>query len=104
MGDPAPLPLPALLLPAVSFLVLAIVAPLRRHGHAAAYLSIALSAASLVTAVAAWRVSAAGGFAARLFSWIPADAGPPAAVGLLADRYPTPILLLRAPRSFLLQV
>src|ERR1700730_3407746 len=54
MIDPALLALTALLLPAVSFLVLAIVAPLRRHGHAAAYLSIALSAASLVAAVAAW--------------------------------------------------
>jgi len=85
MSDPALLALTALLLPAVSFLVLAIVAPLRRHGHAAAYLSVVLSAASLVAAVAAWRVSAAGGFTERLFTWIPADAGPLAVVGVLAD-------------------
>src|SRR6266849_266534 len=104
MSDPALLALTALLLPAVSFLVLAIVAPLRRHGHAAAYLSIALSAASLVTAVAAWRVSAAGGFAERLFSWIPADAGPLAVVGVLADGDSTLMLILVALVSFLVQV
>src|SRR6266536_739957 len=104
MSDPALLALTALLLPAVSFLVLAIVAPLRRHGHAAAYLSIVLSAASLVAAVAAWRVSAAGGFTERLFTWIPADAGPLAVVGVLADGDSTLMLILVALVSFLVQV
>src|SRR6266571_2639460 len=104
MSDPALLALAALLLPAVSFLVLAIVAPLRRHGHAAAYLSIVLSAASLVAAVAAWRVSAAGGFSERLFSWIPAEAGPLAVVGVLADGDSTLMLILVALVSFLVQV
>ena len=104
MSDPALLALTALLLPAVSFLVLAIVPPLRRHGHAAAYLSIVLSAASLVAAVAAWRVSAAGGFTERLFTWIPADAGPLAVVGVLADGDSTLMLILVALVSFLVQV
>src|SRR5216683_1661953 len=104
MSDPALLALTALLLPALSFLLLAIVAPLRRHGHAAAYLSIALSAAALVAAVAAWRVSAAGGFSERLFSWIPAEAGPLAVVGVLADGDSTLMLILVALISFLVQV
>src|SRR6266850_1813973 len=104
MSDPALLALTALLLPAVSFLVLAIVAPLRRHGHAAAYLSIVLSAGALVAAVAAWRVSATGGFSERLFSWIPAEAGPLAVVGVLADGDSTLMLILVALVSFLVQV
>src|SRR6266446_4070993 len=104
MTDPAFLALTALLLPVVSFLVLAMVAPLRRHGHAAAYLSIVLSAAALVAAVAAWRVSAAGGFTERLFTWIPADAGPLAVVGVLADGDSTLMLILVALVSFLVQV
>src|SRR6266849_4229601 len=104
MSNPATLALTALLLPAVSFLVLSIVAPLRRHGRAAGYLSIALSAAALVAAVAAWRVSAAGGFSERLFSWIPAEAGPLAVVGVLADGDSTLMLILVALVSFLVQV
>src|SRR3989441_8315688 len=104
LRDPPLLALTALPPPAVSFLVLALVAPLRRHGHAAAYLSIVLSAASLVAAVAAWRVSAAGGFTERLFTWIPADAGPLAVVGVLADGDSTLMLILVALVSFLVQV
>src|SRR5216684_6899472 len=104
MSNPAILALTALLLPAASFLVLAVVAPLRRHGRAAGYLSIALSAAALVAAVAAWRVSAAGGFSERLFSWIPAEAGPLAVVGVLADGDSTLMLILVALVSFLVQV
>src|SRR5215470_3840276 len=104
MSDPALLALTALVLPAVAFVVLAVVAPLRRHGHAAAYLSIALSAAALVVAVASWRVSAAGGYAERMWSWIPAEAGPLAVVGVLADGDSTLMLILVALVAFLVQV
>src|SRR6266545_2114508 len=55
--DPALLALAALLLPACSFVILAVVAPLRRLGRPAAYLSILFSAAALVAAIGAWRLS-----------------------------------------------
>src|SRR6266571_3829144 len=102
--DPAIAALASLLLPAAAFLILALAGPFRRLGRPAAYLSILFSAASLVAAVAAWRVSAAGGFTERLFTWIPADAGPLAVVGVLADGDSTLMLILVALVSFLVQV
>src|SRR6266542_2797954 len=102
--DPALLALAALLLPACSFVILAVVAPLRRLGRPAAYLSILFSAAALVAAIGAWRLSLDGGYSEWLWSWIPAEAGPLASVGVLADFDSAIMLILVALISFLVQV
>src|SRR5258705_13980909 len=84
MTDSARLALVALLLPASAFIVLAVVAPLRRHGRAAAGLSVLFAAGALVAAIGALRLSTEGGFSERLWAWIPAEAGPPVTIGVLA--------------------
>src|SRR5580765_975042 len=104
MTDPAWLALLALLLPASAFIILAVVAPLRRHGRAAAGLSVLFSAGALVAAIGALRLSTEGGFSERLWAWIPAEAGPLATVGVLADGDSTLMLVLVALVSFLVQV
>ena len=55
MMDKDLLTLSALLLPAASFLVLAVVVPLRRSGRPAAYLSALAAALSLAAATSASR-------------------------------------------------
>jgi len=61
-------------LPCLAFVLLAAVAPLRRRGLLAAWVSIAAIAAALVTALAGWAGGARG--EAR-WVWIPAPtAGP----------------------------
>ncbi len=95
---------PALLvlaLPFAAFLVLAAVAPLRRRGLPAAWLSIAAAGAALVVALVAWTAGARGEV---LQAWIPADGGPMATVGLLLDDLSAPMLVLIALVSFLVQV
>jgi cell division protein FtsX len=72
MTDPAFPALAALLLPACAFVVLGVVAPLRRLGRPAAYLSIVFSAAALVAAIGALRLAGGGGYSERLWTWIPA--------------------------------
>ena len=86
MMDPALSALVALLLPAASFLILAIVAPLRRLGRPAAYLSVLFAAGALAAALQTLRLTgSATGFSEWLWGWIPAEAGPLASVGVLAD-------------------
>jgi len=103
--DPALLAFTALLLPACAFVILGIVAPLRRLGRAAAYLSIVFSAAALVAAIGALRLADGGaGYSVWLWSWIPAEAGPLAMVGVLADGDSELMLVLVALVSFLVQV
>ena len=104
MTDPRILALTAVLLPACSFLILAIVAPLRRRGHLAAGVSILLSAGALVAAVGALRLSQAFEFSIRQWSWIPAEAEPLAMVGVLVDDRSAWMLILVALVSFLVQV
>ena len=104
MTDPALPALLALLLPACAFVVLGIVAPLRRLGRPAAYLSIVFSAGALVAAIGALRLAGAGGYSERLWTWIPAEAGPLAAVGVLADGDSALMLVLVALVSFLVQL
>jgi NADH-quinone oxidoreductase subunit L len=92
----------ALLLPAFSFLVLAVVAPLRRSGRPAAWFSILCAAGALAAAFIAWNH---GGGASRLFwTWLPAQAGPLATVGVLADPDSTIMLVLVALVAFLVQL
>ena len=69
-------------LPFASFLVLALVRPLRRSGRPAGFLSIAVIAAAFVLAL---RVFTGGGRMEALWSWIPADGAPMATVGVLVD-------------------
>ena len=104
MTDPAFPALAALLLPACAFVVLGVVAPLRRLGRPAAYLSIVFSAAALVAAIGALRLAGSGGYSERLWTWIPAEAGPLATVGVLADGDSALMLVLVALVSFLVQV
>jgi NADH-quinone oxidoreductase subunit L len=104
MTDPAWLALVALLLPASAFIILAVVAPLRRHGRAAAGLSVLFAAGALVAAIGALRQSTEGGFSERLWAWIPAEAGPLVTIGVLADGDSALMLVLVALISFLVQV
>jgi NADH-quinone oxidoreductase subunit L len=88
-------------LPCLAFVLLAAVAPLRRRGRLAAWVSIAAIAAALVTALAGWAGGARG--EAR-WVWIPADGGPMATVGLLLDDLSAAMLVLVTLVSFLVQV
>src|SRR5215471_14870998 len=105
MTDPALPALIALLLPAGAFVILAVVAPLRRSGRPAAYLSVLFAAGALAAALASLRVaSASGGFSLWLWAWIPTEAGPLTSVGVLADGDSALMLVLVALVSFLVQV
>ena len=100
--DSASLALLALLTPAVSFLVLAIAAPLRRLGRPAAYFSIMAAAVSLAAALAGWRAHGAG--AGRLvWDWLPGEGRTLATIGVLADESSTVMLVLVALVAFLVQ-
>ena len=101
--DSASLALVALSTPAVSFLVLAIVAPLRRLGRPAAYFSILAAAVSLAAALAGWREHGTG--AARLvWEWLPTQGRTLATIGVLADESSTVMLVLVALVAFLVQL
>jgi NADH-quinone oxidoreductase subunit L len=103
MADSGRLVLAALLLPAASFLFLAVAAPFRRSGRSAAVLSILSATASLAAALAAWR--AYDGAATRLaWEWLPALGRPLATIGVLADETSTVMLVLVALVSLLVQV
>ena len=102
MGS-AVLTLIALLAPAAAFLVLAIVAPLRRVGRPAAYFSILGAAGSLAAAVTAWRTQDTG--ATRLvWDWLASQGKPLATIGVLADETSTVMLMLVALVAFLVQL
>ena len=93
----------ALLTPAAAFLVLAIVAPLRRTGRPAAYFSILGAAGSLAAAVGGWR--AYDGAVMRLaWDWLPGQGKPLATIGVLADETSTIMLVLVALVAFLVQL
>jgi NADH-quinone oxidoreductase subunit L len=104
MTDPAFAALIALLLPACAFVILALAGPFRRLGRPAGYLSIVFSAAALVAAIAAFRLAGGGGYSVWLWNWIPAEAGPLATIGVLADGDSALMLVLVALVSFLVQV
>src|SRR5262244_1796649 len=105
MTDPALPALIALLLPAGAFVILAVVAPLRRRGRPAAYLSVLFAAGALAASLTSFRVaSASGGFSSWLWAWIPTEAGPLPSLGVLADGDSALMLVLVALVSFLVQV
>jgi NADH-quinone oxidoreductase subunit L len=103
-SDPGSLALVALLLPAVSFLILGVVAPLRRAGRPAAYVSILFATGALVAAVTAWQGHAGGLVSKLLWEWLPAQGAPLATVGILADADSTIMLVLVALVALLVQV
>jgi NADH-quinone oxidoreductase subunit L len=103
MEDSGTLALAALLLPAASFLILALAFPFRRSGRPAAWLSILGAAGSLAAALAGWR--AYDGASTRLaWDWLPAQGRPLATVGVLADETSTIMLVLVALVALLVQV
>ena len=103
----ATLALVVLGLPFASFLLLALVRPLRRSAPAAAGVSVAAILGSLLAALLT-----RGGAAARApgqspsttWAWIPADGGPMATVGVMVDELSMAMLLLVALVSLLVQV
>src|SRR5216117_1121030 len=104
MTDPGPVALLAWLLPAGAFVLLSVAFPLRRSGRPAAYVSILFSAAALGGALLAWRLSSHDAFTRLLSEWLPAESGPLATVGVLADSDSTLMLILVAGVSFLVQI
>src|SRR6187549_1485866 len=104
MSDPGGLALIALLLPAVSFLILAIVTPFRRSGRPAAFTSIIFAAGSLAAAIGAWRGHAEGQVTRLAWEWLPSNGVSIASVGVLADGDSTLMLILVALVAFLVQL
>jgi NADH-quinone oxidoreductase subunit L len=102
--DPGTLACLALLLPAASFLILAVGFPLRRSGRAAGILSILCAAGALAAALAAWAKQEPEGMTRIAYEWIPQEAGSLATVGVLADADSTIMLVLVALVSLLVQV
>jgi NADH-quinone oxidoreductase subunit L len=109
MADAGTLSLVALLAPAASFLVLALVFPLRQSGRPAAWLSILLAATSVVAAVLAWLALsgveglAHGDVSVLRWTWLPTATGPLAEVGALVDADSTIMLVLVALVALLVQ-
>jgi len=103
-SDPGYLALVALLLPAAGFLILALVAPLRRAGRPGAFTSILFAAGSLAAAIGAWSGHAEGQVTRLAWDWLPSGGASLATVGILADRDSTVMLMLVALVAFLVQL
>jgi NADH-quinone oxidoreductase subunit L len=87
--------------PCLSFLVLALVPPLRRAGRIAGIVSTAAMACAVITALANWRLAEP---AEALWPWLPGDGGPMATIGVVVDPLSTPMLVLVTLVSFLVQL
>ena len=103
MMDTALLTLAAFLLPAASFLALALIVPLRRAGRPAAYLSTLAIGLSLAAAAGAW-LTADGATSRMVWEWLPAQGTPLATVGVLVDGTSAVMLVLVALVAFLVQM
>jgi len=101
MSDARTLALAALGLPFCTFVLLAVVPPLRRAGRVAGVLSIAAVGGSLLAALGLWLGE---GRVEATWSWLPAEGGPVAAVGILVDPLAGEMLVLVALVSFLVQL
>ena len=100
-----PFVLTVLLTPISIFLLLGLVAPLRRSGRLAAWVSIAGALTTFGAAVMVWRgVAQLGAPVRRVWTWLPEAQGALATVGFLADEQSTVMVLLVALVSLLVQV
>src|SRR5688572_9936731 len=107
-GSPA-LALLVLALPAASFLIIGLVPPLRRAGRVAAAVSVAAMGGALTAAVIMWQAARAildgpPRNPSATWSWIPADGGPMATVGVMVDDLALPMCVLVTFISFLVQI
>jgi NADH-quinone oxidoreductase subunit L len=101
---PEQLALAALWLPFGAFVLLAVVVPLRRAGRLAGVVSIAAVGVGLLAALNLWWKLDPGGSVERSWTWIPAEAGPMATVGIFVDHISAAMVLLVALISFLVQL
>jgi NADH-quinone oxidoreductase subunit L len=104
MVNSGTLALAAWLLPALSFLVLAIVFPLRRLGQPAAWFSILCATAAFASAVMTWRIQSVAAHPVHLiWSWLPSAGKTIADVGVLVDAQSAIMLCLVSLVSLLVQ-
>jgi NADH-quinone oxidoreductase subunit L len=104
MANSGTLALAAWLLPAVSFLVLAIVFPLRRLGKPAAWFSVLCAAGAFASAVMAWRIQSVAAHPVHLvWPWLPSGGKTIADVGVLVDAQSTIMLCLVSLVALLVQ-
>ena len=101
MAPSVGLPLSVLALPFLAFVLLAVVAPLRRAGRAAGLVSILAMALAFAAALTVW---ARGLVVEATWTWLPADGGPIASVGLMVDSLSQAMLVLVTLVSLLVQV
>ncbi len=95
------LPLSVLGLPFASFVLLALLRPLRRSGRPAGVVGIAAMVLSLAGALTMWLE---GFNHTAMWSWLPGDGGPMATVGLMVDPLSRTMLVLVALVSLLVQI
>ncbi|MDA1306676.1 MAG: NADH-quinone oxidoreductase subunit L [Acidobacteria bacterium] len=98
------LPLVPLLAPLSAVVLLGLVAPLRRSGRPAAYLSIAGALAALGAALVLWSRVQAGGPITLEWPWLLEAGGVLATIGVLADAESSLMLLLVTLVALLVQV
>jgi len=104
MANSGTLALTAWLLPALSFLVLAVVYPLRRLGRPAAWFSIVCAAAAFASAVLAWRgVGGTEDQVRLLWPWLPSAGKSIAEVGVAVDATSSIMLCLVSLVALLVQ-
>jgi len=104
MANSGTLALTAWLLPAFSFLVLAIVFPLRRLGRPAAWFSVLCAAGAFASAVMAWRIQSVAAHPVHLvWPWLPSGGKTIADVGVLVDAQSTIMLCLVSLVALLVQ-
>ena len=103
-AGPDALVLVSLLLPPAVFLLLAVIAPLRRSGRLAAMVSIAGALSALVLAVLAWNADRTiEEPLRRVWTWLPSGDTALATVGVVADHTSTIMLVLVTLVAFLVQ-
>jgi NADH-quinone oxidoreductase subunit L len=104
MANSGTLALAAWLLPALSFLVLAVVYPLRRLGRPAAWFSIVCAAGAFASAVLAWRgVGGSEDQVRLLWPWLPSAGKSIADVGVAVDATSSIMLCLVSLVALLVQ-
>jgi NADH-quinone oxidoreductase subunit L len=95
------LPLSVLGLPFVAFVLLAVLAPLRRAGPRAGLVSIVAMTLAFAGALIVWTQQ---WVTEAKWAWIPADGGPIATVGILVDPLSSAMLVLVTLVSLLVQI